>query len=136
MKATSAWVDGYKSVLDNSRGHTVFVDLPKDQGGTNAGASALELCVMSLAGCITTIFRMVAEKRKFTYKAFKVELDAQKPKDASTVTSVKGRMELVTEAAEKEAQTVLKLTMDECPVGLIFDKAGIKLDYQLTVKKP
>ncbi len=137
MKVTSVWVDGYRSVVDNSRGHSVVVDLPVEQNGANTGATALELCVMSLAGCITTIFRTVAEKRRFTYKAFKVELDAEKPKDALTVTSLKGRMELVTDGEEKEAQTVLRLTWDNaCPVGVIFNKAGIKFDWILTVKKP
>jgi uncharacterized OsmC-like protein len=89
---------------------------------------------MSLAGCIATIFRIVAEKRRFTYRTFRVEFDAEKPKNALTVTSLKGGMELVTEADEKEAQTVLKLTWEACSVGIIFDKAGIKVDYELTVR--
>jgi putative redox protein len=136
MKATSVWVDNYRSVVDNGRGHSVVLDLPREQNGADTGATALELCVMSLAGCITTIFRTVAEKRRFAYRAFRVEFDAEKPKEALTVTRLKARMELVTEGDEKEAQTVLKLTWDACPVGSIFDKAGIKVDYQLTVRKP
>jgi uncharacterized OsmC-like protein len=136
MKVTSVWDGGYKSVLSNGRGHTAVVDMPIEQNGTNTAPTALELAVMSLAGCITTIFKMMADKRKFVYKAFKVELDAEKPKDALTVTALKGRMELVTEAEETEARTVLRLTLGSCPVGEIFDKAGLKLDYVLTVKKP
>jgi uncharacterized OsmC-like protein len=136
MKVTSVWAGGYKSVLDNGRGHTTVVDMPVEQNGTNTAPTALELAVMSLAGCYTTIFKTVADKRKFTYKAFKVELDAEKPKDALTVTGLKARMELVTDGEEKEAQTVLDLTLGACPVGVIFDKAGLKLDYVLTVKKP
>jgi uncharacterized OsmC-like protein len=90
---------------------------------------------MSLAGCITSIFRMVAEKRRFTYKAFKVELEAEKTKDSITVTSIDGHMELVTDAEEKDAQTTLKLTLDNCPVGVLFDEAKVKFDWTLTVKK-
>jgi len=135
MKAVSIWADGYKSVLNNGRGHSVTVDLPTEQNGTNTGPTALELCVMSLAGCITTIFKTVAVKRNFAYKAFKVELEAEKPKDALTVTGLKGKMEIVTDD-EKEAETVLKLTMNKaCPVGVIFENAGIKFDWVLTVKK-
>jgi putative redox protein len=136
LKATSVWVEGYRSVLDNGRGHSIIVDLPAEQNGANTGATALELSVMSMAGCITTIFRKVAEKRGFTYNAFRVELDAERPEDAPTVTSLKGRMELVTSGEEKEAQTVLRLTLDKaCPVGVIFNRAGIKFDWVLTVKK-
>ena len=79
MKAVSVWSNGYKSALSNDRGHSVVVDLPTEQNGTNTGATALELCVMSLAGCITTIFKTVADKRKFNYKGFRVELEADKP---------------------------------------------------------
>jgi len=134
MKATSEWAGGYKTLLDDGRGHSVTVDLPIEDEGENKGPTALELCIMSMAGCISTIFRTIADKRKFVYKAFKVELEAEK--GAVTVTSVKGKMEIVTEASEKEAQTVLRLTVDTCPVGVIFNKAGIKLEYELTVKKP
>ena len=137
MKAVSVWSDGYKSVLGNGRGHNVVVDLPTEQNGTNTGPSALELCVMSLAGCITTIFKTVADKRRFVYKAFRVELDAEKPKDALTVTALKGKMEIVTDASQQEAETVLRLTLNKaCPVGVIFENAQIKLDWDLTVKKP
>jgi uncharacterized OsmC-like protein len=116
--------------------HSVVVDLPTDQDGTDTGATALELCVMSLAGCITTIFKKVAGKRNFAYKAFRVELDAEKPKDAVTVTGLKGKMEIVTDVSEKEAETVLRLTLNKaCPVGVIFENAGIKFDWVLTVKR-
>jgi uncharacterized OsmC-like protein len=134
MKATSVWMGGYENILDDGRGHSVTVDLPTKDDGENKGPTALELCIMSMAGCISTIFRTIADKRRFVYKAFKVELEAEK--GAVTVTNVKGRMEVVTEADEKEAQTVLRLTLNTCPVGVIFNKAGIKLDYELTVKKP
>jgi putative redox protein len=136
MKAISVWAEGYKSVLDDDRGHSVVVDLPADQDGTNAGPTALELCLMSLAGCITTIFKIVAEKRNFAYKAFKVELEAEKTKDALTVTSLNGKMEIVTDAEKKEAETLLRLTLKTCPVGVIFANANIKHDWTLTVKKP
>lgn len=45
-------------------------------------------------------------------------------------------MEIITDADEKEAETVLRLTMNKaCPVDVIFENAGIKFDWALTVKK-
>ena len=79
---------------------------------------------------------MVAEKRRFNYKSFKVEMEAEKPENAATITSIKAKMQLVTDAEEKAAQTVLRLTLDTCPVGVIFHKAGIELNWTLTLKKP
>ena len=136
MKANAVWVEGYKSKVDNGRGHTVTVDLTPDQGGKDAGPTALELAVMALAGCVTTIFKMVAAKRKLTYDSLKIELNAEKPKDASTVTEVKGHVEITTTGTEQEIQTAMKLTFKTCPVGVIFEKAGIIPTYDLTIRKP
>jgi len=136
MKANAIWVEGYKSVLDNGRGHSVTVDLPRESGGKDAGPTGLELAIMALAGCATTIFKMVATKRKLTYESLKIELNAEKPKDASTVTEVKGHVEIATTGTGQEVQTALKLTFKTCPVGVIFGQAGIKVNYDLTLKKP
>jgi putative redox protein len=134
MKIKSVWIDTYRSVVDNGRGHSVIVDLPPDQNGMNTGATALELVAMSLAGCVTTIFKVVAVKRKFEFKALKVELEADKPKEADTITKVTGNVEIVTDADEAEARTVFNLTMGSCPVGVLFVRAGLKPDWVVTVK--
>ena len=135
MKANAVWVEGYKSIVDNGRGHTVTVDLTLDQGGKDAGPTALELAVMALAGCATTIFKIIATKRKLNYESLKIELNAEKPKDASTVTEVKGHVEIITAGTEQEVRTILKSTFSTCPVGVIFEKAGIIPTYDLTIRK-
>ena len=86
MEANVVWIEGYKSVLDNGRGHSVTVDLPPESGGTDVGPTGLELAIMALAGCATTIFKLVAAKRKLTYESLKISLNAEKPKTASTIT--------------------------------------------------
>ena len=136
MKATAVWVKDYKCMLDNGRGQNVVVDLPIEQGGTNAGPMAIELCLMSLAGCIVTVFKIIAEKRRFAYTGFKVELEAEKDKDSGTIANVGGRMEIVTDREERDAQTTLRLTIDNCPIGILFDQAKVKFNWTLKVKKP
>jgi len=136
LKAISVWHGGWQSVLDDGRGHSTVVDFPLDDGGMDTGPTALELGVMAFAGCITTFFKLNADERGFSYTAFRAELDAERPEDAPTITSMKGKMEMVTDGEEKEAQQILRQTVEKCPLGLIFHKAGIKLDWTLTVKKP
>lgn len=134
MKANAVWVEGYESVVDNGRGHRVIVDLPTESGGKDVGPTALELSIMALAGCASTIFKIVAAKRKLTYESLKIELNAEKPKNESTVTEVNGRVEIATTGTEQEVQTAMKLTFKTCPVGVIFEQAGIKVTYDLTVR--
>ena len=51
-------------LLDDGRGHETICDLPSDE---NIGPTALELSVMSFAGCIVTIFKIIAEKRRVKF---------------------------------------------------------------------
>ena len=134
MKARSIWIGGYRSVVDNLRGHSVVMDLPPDQNGEDTGATALEFAVMALAGCVTTIYKIVAEKRHLDIKGMKVELEAEKGE--KTITEVKGNVEVITDADQKAVETVLKLTLDICPVGIIFQNAGIKSTWNIVAKKP
>jgi len=132
MKATSVWISKYRSVLDNGRTHSVVVDLPPEDNGDDKGPTALELTVMSLAGCITTIFPMVAEKRGLKYSALKVDLEAEKGE--KTVEKVKGVLTIKTNASRGDVETVFRLTMGICPVGALFEKAGIKPEIEIKME--
>jgi len=134
MKARSIWICGYRSVVDNCRGHSVVVDLPPENNGEDTGATALELAVMGLAGCVTTIFKMVAEKRKLEYSDLVVEIDAEK--GAKTIEKCKGTMTIWTKADKSEVEKTLKLTLEICPVGLLFEKAGIKTEWEIKIESP
>ena len=135
MKANATWDADYRSVVDNGRGHSLVVDLPKAEGGTDTGPTALELAAMSLAGCITTIFKMIAVKRKFEFGSLKVQLECEKANDAVTIGKITGVAELVTLAPESEAQTILNLTLKTCSVGAFFKEAGIPVYLDLRLKK-
>lgn len=132
MKATSIWISKYRSVLDNGRGHSVVVDLPPENNGDDTGPTALELLPMALAGCITTIFSMVAEKRRLKYSGLRVDLEAEKGE--KTIEEVKGVLTIKTGASRETVETVLRLTMEICPVGILFEKAGIKPKLEVKVE--
>ncbi|MCF3653897.1 MAG: OsmC family protein [Aigarchaeota archaeon] len=132
MKAVSVWISGFRSAVDNGRAHSVVVDLPRDQGGEDLGPTALELALMSLAGCIGTIFAIVAGKRKLSYQSLRVELEGEKGE--KTIENIRGVLRIKTSASREEVETALKLTMEICPVGLIFEKAGIKPEIRLELE--
>lgn len=135
MKANATWDADYRSVVDNGRGHSLVVDLPKAEGGTDTGPTALELAAMSLAGCITTIFKMIAVKRKFEFGSLKVRLECEEANDAVTIGKISGVAELMTLAPETEAQTILNLTLKTCSVGAFFKEAGIPVYLDLRLRK-
>ncbi len=134
VKARAVWISRYRSALDNERGHSVVVDLPPGDGGEDTGATALELAVMAFAGCVTTIFKKVAEKRKLEYSGLIVEMEAEKGE--KTVERCEATLRIWTKAAKEEVEKTLKLTEKICPVGLIFQKAGIKTDWKIEIETP
>lgn len=130
MKATALLTAGFKSTLTNARGHEIITDLPKDMDGEDLGAMALEVTVMSLSGCISTIFAMVAKKSRLSFDSIDVKLDATKGE--KTIEQVTGEVTVKSEAAAEKVKKVLDHTMAMCPVGIIFENAGIKIDLNLT----
>jgi putative redox protein len=133
MEAHGRWNGGFRTDLDDGRGHEVLVDLPDDEGGANAGTSALELAVLSLAGCITTIFALVAQKRRLSFDGLRVDLQAERPTGAPTIQRVHGTVEVRTEAPKEEVETALRLTLRTCPMGVLFQRAHIPVDVAITV---
>ena len=73
-KATARWVENVRSVVDDSRTHSVVCDLPVAAGGNDSGPTALELALMALADCAVTIFADVCKKSKFLLKVLRLRL--------------------------------------------------------------
>lgn len=128
MKSTSKWIQGFQSVVDNDRGHEITIDLPPGQGGADTGATALELAVMGLSGCVGTIFALVASNSGFAFDALRVVVNADKGDKTIENADVKV---YVKTADEKKAARVLEKTLDICPVGVLFEQAGVEMKSEL-----
>ena len=136
MKGNGTWEGGYRTRLHDGRGHEVTVDLTPEEGGSDSGTSALELSVLSLAGCITTIFALVAKRRRLSFEAMNVELDAERPPGARTITSVDGILRVETSAPVEDVATALNLTLRTCPVGVLYEQAHIPVRVRPIVIAP
>jgi putative redox protein len=136
MKSTSRHVTGcFQSVVDNDRHHGIVLDLPKAKAGDDLGPTALELLPMALAGCISTIFAVVAKNSKVSYKKLIAEVEVDKPDDQPTITSAKAFVQIDSDEEEAKLERTLDKTMRTCPVGLFFEKAGVEIETELKVTK-
>lgn len=136
MKSHLRWQEGFKSIVDNGRGHEVALDMPPEKNGSDQGATALELSAMSLNGCIGTIFAVVASKSGVEFSDLEVEMDAQKTEADRTFTSVTATVHVTTREDGNKVQQVLDKTMKNCPVGLLFMDADIPVDVTLQIHNP
>ncbi len=136
MRARSKLVEGFRSVIDDGRGHSVVTDLPTDMGGSDTAPTALELAVMALAGCITTIFAMVAKGKGVSFEDMEVVVEAEKPKGEHTITSGQIKGFVVSREPEERVRKIWEDTLKICPVGVLFKRACVEFDTELEVRRP
>ncbi len=134
IRATAKLIENLRIVVDNRRAHSVCIDLPP-KNGTNMGPTALELAVMSYAGCFATIFALTAQKMRIPIEALEVKLDALKSEEARTITEATFDILVSADAPKDRIHRIFKLTVKNCPVGKIFEKAGVKISYNLDIEK-
>jgi len=131
MKSVSLWTRNFQSIVDNGRNHHVIIDLPETKEGNNTGATALELCVMGFSGCVGTIFAVVAKKMRLSFDEMRVEIDAEQKYEAPTITDIHFNLIIKTLADKTKVEKCLELTMNTCPVGILFKQAGVNISHEI-----
>ncbi len=134
LGARAVLVEGFRSVVDNLRGHSVVLDLPDSSGGGDTGATALELAVMALAGCLSTVFSVACRNRGIPIERFEVRISAEKPDKEQTVTSCRVLAVVSSPASRDRIERAWEGTLRSCPVGELFSRAGVGLDFHLEIE--
>ena len=134
LHADAKLLKDLKIAVDDGRAHSVCLDLPPELG-TDMGPTALELGVMSFAGCFATIFALTAKKMRVPLKDLEVKMEAVKSDEAGTITEANLTITVKAEAPEDRIQRIHKLTIENCPVGVLFEKAGVETNYNLIIAK-
>jgi uncharacterized OsmC-like protein len=134
LYSTAKLVKDLRITVDDGRAHSVCLDLPPELG-TDMGPTALELGVMSFAGCFATIFALTAKKMRIPLKDLEVKLEAVESDEAGTITDANVDILVKADASEDRIQRIFKLTLENCPVGKLFEKAGVKTNYSIKTQK-
>lgn len=130
LHAKAKLVENFRIDVDDQRNHAVALDLePPD--GTDMGPSALELCLMSFAGCYATIFVLTANKMRFKLRNLEVKVDAVKSEEAGTITEANVNILIDSDLPKDRLQRAHELTLKTCPVGILFERADVKMKYIL-----
>jgi putative redox protein len=123
-------IQNLEIIMDNNRAHSTNADQPTE---TTPGLAPtpLELCIMSHAGCYATICALTANKMRLPLKGCNVKIEAVKDPTAGTITEETFNIILNMDATEDRIQRLHELTLKNCPVGILFEKAGVKITYNL-----
>ena len=134
LHARARIIQDYEIILDNNRVHCTIADQPTDTF-EGLGATPLELAVMSHAGCYVTIAKLTAERMRLDLKGCEVKVDAFKDPDVRTITKETFDILFTIDAPEDRIQRLHEVTLKTCPVGILFEKAGVKIIYNIKTKK-
>jgi len=134
MKAKAKLVEGFQIVLDDGYSHAIVVDLPPDLG-SGMGPTSLEICVMSHAGCYVTICALTAKKMRIPLEGLTAEVEAVKTDEAGTITEETFDIEIKADAPANRLQRRHELTVKNCPVDILLQKAGVKINYNVKTMK-
>jgi putative redox protein len=125
-------IKDFRIIVDDGRAHSMCLDLQPDFGD-DMGPSALELCVMSYVGCFVTIFALTAKKMRIPIKDLEVDVEAINSEEVGTITEANFEIRVNADASEQRLQKMARLTLENCPVGILFKKAGVKINYTLKI---
>lgn len=132
INAKAKLVEGFQIVLDDGHSHSILVDLPPELG-TGLGPTSLEVCVMSHAGCYVTICALTAKKMRLPLKGLTVEVEAVKTDEVGTITEETFDVEIEADAPADRIRRLHELTVKNCPVDILLQKAGVKIEYNVKI---
>ena len=134
IHAGAKLIEGFQIALDDGYSHVVVVDLPPDLGA-GLGPTSLELCVMSHAGCYATICVYTAKRMRIPLKGLTVKVKAVETDEAGTITKETFDIHIKADAPEDRLQRLHELTVKNCPVGILLEKASVKTTYNVKTSK-
>ena len=123
-------IENVRTIVDNSRTHSVVCDLETAKGGQDTGPTALELAIMALGDCAATIFADVAKQSKIEITKLEVITEAEKPLDSPKLSSVKLKVNVSAKARKQLIEAIWRRTEANCPVVAIF-KEPIPVEVEL-----
>ena len=130
-KATAKWVENVRSVVDNSRTHSVVCDLSAAAGGTDTGPTAIELAIMALADCAVTIFADVCKQSKIELSKVETVAEAEKPADSPKLSWVTIKTKVVSTARKELLEAAWRRTEANCPVLSLFkEPIPLKVEFE------
>ena len=114
--------------------HSIIIDEPPERGGNDEGASPLLHFAAALASCQTVQIVKVAEAMHLKFGEIKIDatLDTGKgegrEKDSRILRFIGAKMVISIETNEPEGkiERLKQLAVDRCPMGALFDDAGVE----------
>ena len=134
IHAKARMITDTQFALDNGRNHCLISDQPSETS-EGMGPTPLELCVMSHAGCYAVTVASMARKMRIPLLGLEVKVEAEKGKETGTIAEENFDILIRADASDDRIQRMHELSLEHCTVGKLYEKAGVKLIYNVRSSK-
>jgi len=122
-------LENVRTVVENSRTHSIVCDLPPSKGGDDKGPTAIELAIMALSDCAATIFAKVAKQSNVDIQRVEVVAEATKSEDNPLISDVVLKVDVAGRARKQLLEAIWRRTEANCPVVKLFtEPINIKIE--------
>ncbi len=121
------WIDGMRFVANDDRGHSIIMDVSKEQGGEGSAFTPTQLLLAALGGCTGMDVVNILHKQRQKLTDFEILVSGERVADQPRVYRkvhvdyrLKGE-----DLREKAVQTAIQLSEDKyCSVGAMIKKTA------------
>jgi len=108
------------------RDHVIRVDQPRTSGGDDTGPTPLEYLLVSLAGCIGTVGRIIANQRHFPLRSMDVQIEGdldtevllgKKKEPRSGFIGIRALVKIDADMSAEEKRKLLHEIDERCPIS-------------------
>lgn len=135
MNATLTHPDFGFTVTD-ANNHSVFIDIPVDQGGAGAGLRPMQTVLAALCGCSGVDVVSILKKQRQAYTSLKIFADGEreKGKEPALWETVSLRFELTGHIDSNKAYRAAELSINKyCSVAETLRRAGATITFEVRV---
>ena len=127
----------YGFTVTDEKNHSIFIDIPVEQGGNGAGMRPMQTVLAALTGCSGVDVVSILKKQRQTYTSLKIFVDGEREqgKEPSLWKDVRVRFELTgntLDAGKVYRAAELSITK-YCSVAETLRRAGANITFSVLV---
>lgn len=126
----------YGFTITDSNDHSVFMDIPVEQGGNGKGMRPMQTVLAALCGCSGVDMVGILKKQRQAYTSLKISADGEREqgKEPSLWQTVHVQFELTGEVEPAKAYRAAELSITKyCSVAETLRRAGASIAFSVLV---
>ena len=137
MHGTVSWAGNVMFEAESGTGHAITMDGPEEVGGQNQGARPMELLLLGTGGCALFDVVSMLKKSRQSFKAARVELQAQRVDAIPAVFESINLHFVITGEGVRESQVAraVQLSAEKyCSASIMLTTGGVKVTHSFEIE--